>query len=220
MASDDVDPTYVDTPYGMVTASGRWYHIPEEDIRAYASDVLEHVSLDRLINWADAWLDSPRTVTLWLLPPLLWALPVGWAVAAGVGLYGGWTLVSPSFPGPWAAWLVSGLQNVLLQGGYYVLTLSAFALADRFAAVGVGLLAFVLLRWGIVGWGARLGLRPLLKWLYPLPVTDQVLRALILRSAVHYRVSVSQVDALTADIIENLSAQSAESDESIDRTHD
>lgn len=213
MSADDGNPTYVDTPYGMVTASGRWYHIPEDDVRAYAGGVLEHVPLDRLIRWADAWLDSPRTVTLWLLPVLLWALPIGWALVAGVGLYGGWTLASPAFPGPWTAWVVSGLQNVLVQGGYYALTLSSFALGDQFAAVGVGLVAFVLFRWGIVDWGTGLVLRPLVKWLYPLPVSDQVLRALILRTAVYYRVSVSQVDDLTADIIDNLNARTAESDE-------
>lgn len=211
--ADRDGPTYVDTPYGMMTADGRWYHIPEADVREYAGAVLDHVSLDRLVQWADAWLDSPRTATLWLLPPLLWGMPVGGAVAAAVALYVGWALASPAWPGVGAARVASGLSHTLVQGGYYVVALSYLAAIEQYAAVGTGLAAFVLFRWGIVGWAFGGVLRPLRRRLYPLPVTDQVLRALIVRAALKYRVSVPQVDALTSDILENWGARTESDDE-------
>lgn len=212
-SSDEV-PAYVDTPYGMVTASGRWYHIREEDLLTYAGDVFDHVSLEQLVRWADCWIDSPRTVALWSLPVLMWGLPVTWAVVATLAVYCGWALVSPAIPSTRVAWVVSGLSSPLVQGAYYAAALSLFAMGERFAVVGIGLLAFVLFRWGLVGWVARLGLRPVQRWLYPLPITDQVLRALILRAALRYRVSVTQVDALTAEILENWGTRTQTSDDS------
>jgi len=209
-ASDGESPTYVDTPYGMMTAAGRWYHISEEDVREYAGAVLDHVSLDRLVQWADTWMDSPRIVTLWVLPLFLWAFPLGWAVGGAVVLYVGWVLASPALPSVGAVRAASGLSHTLVQGGYYVGTLSYLASTEQYAAVGTGLAAFVLFRWGVVGWAFGAVLRPLRRRLYPLPVADQVLRGLIVRAALKYRVSVPQVDAITNDILENWGAQTEE----------
>ena len=207
-ASDEASSVYVDTPYGMMTAAGRWYHITEKDVQDYAGAVLDHVSIDQLVQWADAWVDSPRTVTLWVLPLLLWGVPAGWTVGGALALYVGWALTSPAWPAVGAARVTSWLSNAVIQGLYYVATLSVFAAMENYAAVGVGLGAFVLFRWGVVEWVFRKGLRPLRRWLYPLPVTDQVLRGLIVRAALKYRVSLPQVDAITSDILENWGAQS------------
>ncbi|MFB6247092.1 MAG: hypothetical protein ABEL97_00815 [Salinibacter sp.] len=207
MASDGAPPTYVSTPYGMVTAAGRWYHIPEEQARAYAGEVLKHVSLEDLVERADLWIESPRTVTLWLLPLLLWGLSSLWAVVGATGLYLGWALASPAVPSLWGTRAVNLLSSTLAQGGYYAVVLSLFAMDDRFAAVGVGLAAFVLFRWGIVDWAVRGALRALRRRLYPLPVTDQILRGLMVRAALKHRVSVPQVDAITQDILDNWGAR-------------
>jgi hypothetical protein len=216
MASDGAPPTFVNTPYGMVTAAGRWYHIPEEQARAYAGEVLDHMSLEDLVERADLWIDSPRTVTLWLMPLLLWALAPVWAVTATAGLYLAWALASPAVPSLWGTGAVRLLSNVLAQGGYYAVVLSLFATQDRFAAVGIGLVAFVLFRWGIVDWAVRGGLRALRRRLYPLPVTDQILRGLMVRAALRHRVSVPQVDAITQDILENWGARADADDSTAD----
>jgi hypothetical protein len=112
--------------------------------------------------------------------------------------------------------VTAGLGHAVVQGAYYATLLSVFATTGKYAAVGTGLAAFVLFRWGIVGWALKKGLRPLWRRLYPLPVTDQVLRGLIVRAALKYRVSVPQVDALTSDILENWGArtESTEASES------
>lgn len=199
--------SYVSTPYGLVTAAGRWYHIPEEGARAYAGDVLDHVSLETLVSWADVWVESPRTVTLWALPILLWGLSTVWAAVSALGLYLGWMVLSPVAPRIAAVRMISGLGNVALQGAYYVLGLSVLAVMGHVEAVGLGLAAFVLLRWGVVDWAGRALRQMLHPWLYPLPVTDQVLRALIVQAALKYRVSVPQVDALASDILANWSTR-------------
>jgi hypothetical protein len=78
----------------------------------------------------------------------------------------------------------------------------------------------VLFRWGIVDWALRGGLRALRRRLYPLPVTDQILRGLMVRAALKYRVSVPQVDAITEDILENWGARADDEDPEAPATRD
>lgn len=189
-----------------MTAGGRWYHVTEEDVRVYAGEVLDHVSLEQLLDWADHWVGSARTVLLWLFPGFLWVLPIGWAVGAGLALYVAWALGSPALPSLLMARVVAAGDHVLVQGLYYVLAMSALAAAELHAAVGTGLFLFILLRWGVIEWAFGYAIRPLRKRLYPLPVADQILRGLIIRVALKYRLSLPQVSEITQDILDNWSS--------------
>lgn len=200
---DSSAPPYVDTPYGIMTAGGRWYHVTEEDVRNYADEVLDHVPLEQLLQWADVWAESAETVVLWALPPMLWWLPLDWAVAGALLLYVGWALASPALPSLFAVRGVAALDHVLAQSVYYVVTLSAIAAAGLHAAVAAGLTGFVLLRWDVLRWASGYVLRPLRRRLYPLPVADQILRGLIIRVALKHRLSVPQVREITEDILDN-----------------
>lgn len=202
-------PPYIDTPYGLLTEGGRWYHVTEQDVSEYAGAVLDHVSLAQLLRWADTWIDSARTVVLWALPVLLWGLPAGWAVGTGVVVFVAWAVLSPALPSLLAVRIVSKLDHVLAQALYYVATMSAFAAAEMYVALAIGLVGFVLLRWGVLEWGFGYAVRPLRKLLYPLPVADQVLRGLIVRVALKHRLSLPQVDDITKDILDNLHSHEA-----------
>ncbi|MFB6098632.1 MAG: hypothetical protein ABEK84_05890 [Salinibacter sp.] len=204
MQGSSSSPPYVDTPYGILTEGGRWYHVTKQGVEDYAGAVLDHVSLEQLLRWADTWVDSAKAITLWALPVLLWGVPVGWAAAGALLLFVGWALVSPALPSLLAVRVVSVLDHVLAQSLYYVFAMSAFAAAERVGAVAVGLCGFILLRWGVLEWAAGYVVRPLQRALYPLPVADQVLRGLIVRVALKHRLSLPQVDDITEDILENL----------------
>lgn len=200
--------TYIDTPYGILTASGRRYHVTEEDVEDYAGPVLEHVSLEQLLQWADVWLGSATTIALWALPLLLWGVSPTWGGASAVGLYVVWRAASPALPSLMGVRVLSWLDHVLVQGLYYVLVLSALAAAQQYLAVGIGLAGFVLLRWGLVQWAFGYLLNPLSRVLYPLPVADQVLRGLIVRVALKHRLSLPHLDEITRDILKNWGARS------------
>lgn len=197
-------PPYIDTPYGLLTEGGRWYHVTEQEVEEYAGTVLDHVPLEQLLRWADTWIDSARTAVVWALPLLLWGVSVEWAVGGALALFVAWALLSPALPSLLAVRAVSVLDHVLAQALYYVTTMSAFAAAEMYGALGVGLLGFVLLRWGVLGWAFGYVVRPLRRSIYPLPVSDQVLRGLIVRVALKHRLSLPQVDDITKDILDNL----------------
>ena len=82
--------------------------------------------------------------------------------------------------------------------------MSWLAALDRYAAMSVGLVGFILLRWGVL----RMVVRPLAKvfWgsLYRMPVSDHVLRAIIVRAALHYRIVLADFAPIEEHIIQHL----------------
>lgn len=199
-------PVYVDTPSGILTRGGSRYRTREADLREYAGDVFEHVTLQTLLNWADAWQHSSRTVFVWTLPvwigACLWTGAPVWAAAvAGLVVYGVWYVASPAFPSPKLAAAMEYLCHPLAQAVVYVPVLSYWAGADAFGAAATGIVGFVAARWGLLDAAASALLDPIRRRTYPLPVGDQVLRGLIHRVALAHRVSVGHVDAVTSNIL-------------------
>lgn len=211
LAREDV--TILDTPYGMFTSNGLWFHVREEDVRSYAADVLKHVPLETLVTYAGRWMHSPQTLAIWLLPGLLFALGPIPALSCTLGAYLGWKAFCPSL----VSWKAMGAVRVLnmpvVQGLFYVLVLSYLAAGEQFIAVTAGLAGFVGLRWGLVRWATD----PLVRWiwrgLYRLPVADQVLRAVIVRAARHYGASLPQIDQMLGDIIRHWTARANDMDD-------
>lgn len=196
------DTVYVDTPYGIFTAEGVWFHIREEALREYADAVLDEVPIERLLQWAALWMRSPQVIVLWLLPVALWFVPPLAAALFAVGFFAGWKVLSPSIVTEWGVRVVDVLDTVVVQGLYYVFVMSILAAQEQYAAVTVGLLGFVLLRWGLVDRALTPLLRPLLQALYTLPLADQVLRAFVVRTALNRRRSLSHLDAMEQDILD------------------
>lgn len=201
----DSDAAFVDTPYGIFTAEGIWFHIREEELRRYASDLLDEVSLEQLLQRAALWMRSPQIITLWALPVALYLLPPVGAALLGLGLFIAWKVASPSVVSERLAWAVDRLDIAVVQGLYYVFVLSILAAQGRYSALAIGLVGFVLLRWGLVERALNPLVRPALRALYTLPLSDQVLRAFIIRMALNRRLPLPQLDAMQKDILETWS---------------
>lgn len=196
------DAAYVDTPYGIFTAEGIWFHIREEGLRTYAAALLEDISLEQLLQWAALWMRSPQIVTLWLLPVALWFLPPVAAALLVPGLFMTWRVLSPSVMSETAVRMADWLDVAVVQGLYYVFVLSALAAQGRYAALAIGLIGFILLRWGLIERALKPLMQPLLRALYTLPLPDQILRALIIRMALNRRQPLPQLDAMQQDILD------------------
>lgn len=194
-------PTFVDTPKGIFTASGVWFRASEAGVRDYAGEVLQHEPLPRLVRHAEVWLRSPETLALWVLPAALWLLPVGWAVLLALALYVGWSILGPSLVNRPMLTAALVLDHVVAQLVYYVVLLSALAIGGQYEALAAGLLGFVLLRWGLLRRLTDRLMKAVWARLYPMPVPDQVLRALIHRAALKYRVTLPEIDAMANDIL-------------------
>jgi hypothetical protein len=101
-----------------------------------------------------------------------------------------------------AARVADWLDIAVVQGLFYVFVLSALAAQGRYTALAVGLVGFVLLRWGLIERALQPLVQPLVDALYALPLPDQILRAFIVRMALNRRLSLPQLDAMQQDILD------------------
>jgi hypothetical protein len=191
---------FVDTPRGIFTSSGVWFHAREGAIREYAEDVFEYESLPDLLHQAEVWLRSPRTLALWVLPAALLAGMPGVAVAGALVLYLAWAVLGPSFVNRPLLWSFRVLDLMPLQLAGYAVVLSVLGIAGHYLAVAVGLAGFILLRWGIVDQMFAPLIERVHRTIYPLPASDQVLRGLLRRAAMKYRVSLPELDRMERGI--------------------
>lgn len=198
----DEDASYVDTPYGIFTAEGIWFHIREDGLRRYAAALLDDIALEQLLQRAALWLRSPQIVTVWMLPVALWFLPPVAAALLIPGLFMTWRVLSPSMVSEMAARVADWLDVPVVQGLYYVFVLSILAAQGRYTALTVGLVGFVLLRWGLIERAIKPLVQPLIGSMYTLPLPDQILRAFIVRMALNRRLSLPQLDAMQQDILD------------------
>lgn len=177
----------------------------------YAGPVLERETLASLIEAAEVWLRSPRTLTLWLWPVLLWQGPAAWAVAGALAGYLGWALLSPALVTLPVLAVFRFLERIPVLAAYYIVSLSLLGNAGQGAAALAGLAGFIVLYWRLVDRTAAPLLDPLLRRLYPLPVPDQVLRALILRTALRHRLPMPEIQKMERRILDTWNYRKARS---------
>ena len=189
-------PTYVDSPTGIVTVAGTRFRTTEKLLREFAEPVFDREPLAGLILQAEVWAQSPITMALWALPVLLLLLPVWAAAVAALALFAIWRVVSPAAPFRAGIAVVNILQKPVLQGLYYVVLLTLLGWAGQTLAVVAGLVGFIGLRFGLVEVLLKPVLAPMLARMYPLPVPDQVLRAVIVRAALRHNIPLPELSRL------------------------
>ena len=195
---------FVETPQGIFTPDGVWFATTREAVERYAGTVLEHESLEALIDRSHVWLRSPETLSLWLLPLFMLLIDPLPAALAAATVYVAWKTLGPSAVSRWLARVLAVLDLVWLQGAYYVGILSYFAAAGEFAAVWTGLAGFIVIRWGLLGRLANPVVKPMQRSLYRLPIPDQVLRGFIIRTALAHRLSLPELDRMERQIADTL----------------
>lgn len=189
-------PAYLDTPAGIVTATGVRFSTTRALLEEFAGGVLDRVPLDVLVSRAEVWLRSGQTVALWLLPVLLLVLPPVWAAVLTLGTYLAWEVFSPVMANRHLAGVFRIAERPIVQAVLYVAVLSVFGIRGELGAVGVGLAGFMALRWQLVALLVRPVTRIAHRRLYSLPAPDQILRAFVLQAAIQHGVALPQIDEL------------------------
>lgn len=181
-----------------MTASGTHFRTTEALLTDFAGPVFDAEPLDRLVRRAEVWLRSPATLALWVLLGLLLVMPSWAASLLALAVYLGGAMIAPSALSRPLGSVLSVLERPLVQGVVFVVVLSGLGLVGDVAAVLVGLIAFVGFRLGVLQRVLRPVTEALQARLYPLPAPDQTLRAVIVRSALHHRVALPELEKLEA----------------------
>ena len=200
MSSNADPPSFLDTPAGLITASGIHFHTTRALLEQYARPVLDVVPLATLVDRTEAWLRSGQALALWALALLLLVLPPVGAALCTLTLYLGWETLGPSLVSQRLVAAFRVLEKAFVQGALYVAVLSALGAQGHVAAVGVGLAGFVLMRWRMIPALLRPVLDVLRRPLYTLPVADQVLRGFVLRAALRHGIELPQLERLKRDL--------------------
>ena len=195
-------PYWAQSPDGIVTIDGGRFHTSEEDLRAFAPDVVDRYGVELLLKMASTWARLPATKGLLVLIALLPYAAIWQAATAAILVWLFGSVVSPStiflvFIRP-----LSWVSHPVVQGLLYVLVLSLLAAQGNLAAVGVGLAGFIVFRWALldrVFGGVVAALR---KPLSPLPSQDAILRNLIVRAALKHGYPVGGTDVMQRRILE------------------
>jgi len=191
---------FLDTPAGLLSASGVRFHTTRALLEDYAGPVLERVPLADLIARTEVWLRSGQTAALWALAGFLLVLPPLGAAACALTVYLGWETLSPAFVSRRVVSAFRVLEMPAVQAVLFVATLSWLGAAGQLGAVGVGLVGFILVRWQILPFLLRPTVALLRRPLFTLPAPDQVLRAFVLRAALRHGIELPQLEALKRDL--------------------
>lgn len=198
----DETSTYIDTPRGIFSGAGIWFHTREEQLREFAGPVFEHEGIEELLSQAAAWLRSGRVVAIWGLLGALLTVPPLPAVIGALVVYIFWELVGPRLVNRPMIQAFGLLDRPGVQMAGYLLGLSVLAQLDAYWSVGTGLAGFIVVRWALLS----KVMDPVMEWLrgsiYAVPVADHVLRLVILRAAMKYDVSQPDVDQMEQEVLE------------------
>ncbi len=200
----DKNASFIETPNGIFTAAGNWFHTTVEALQAYAGPVLVHKTVAKLLHNAELWLRSPNTLVLWVSPFLLLQFGIAPTILAGVVLYFVFSIWGPLFLTETATPLLSILDHVLTQALFYIVGMSWFAMNSHYALMSTGLLIFILLRWGMIGSLFQPWVQKLRDRMYKVPYEDQILKTVIVHAAMKHKVSLPELDKMERLIMKQI----------------
>lgn len=198
MSSSDrfVEP-YLETPRGILSRGGLLFRTTTADLEELYGEVLEKISLGELIDRAELWLTSHRAITLWSMIPLLaYVSPVVGCVL-GLAVFILWKSIAPALGNAWLEWPIRLLSSVAGQLVGYVIAMSWLGATGNHGALVTGLIAFAVVRWQLLDYLLRPVIALIHRRLYPLPVPDQMLRAVIHAAAIRLRISLPQFPSIS-----------------------
>jgi hypothetical protein len=193
-------PEYVDTGTFIVTGNGTIYRSTEDSLSEYAPGLLDRVPLAKIVADSDLWLRLPMDLSLWILPVGLWQGGPWLGATSMVTVYLLSAVLSPAGVSLYTMPVVRLLDRVALQALYFIVSLSVLAQSGRLPEMWTGVGGFVVLRWSLMARAFDPLVRKATERMYHIPVPDQVLRAVIIKYAIRFGVSIPSLSDIEEDV--------------------
>jgi len=187
---------YLETPRGILSRGGLFFHTTVANLEESYGEVLDKVSLSRLIDRAELWLTSHRAITLWSMIPLLAFASIPVACGLGLVVFVLWKSIAPALGNGWLDQPLRLLSSVAGQLVGYVVAMSWLGATENYPALIAGLIAFAIIRWQLLDYFLNPVTSQLHRRLFPLPVHDQMLRAVIHAAAIRLRIPLPQFPSI------------------------
>lgn len=188
---------YIETPLGIVTSSGHWFHTTSDQIESYAPGLLRKYDLDMLVRAAEAWIKSADALALLLYLGLVFTLSPYLVLGMVLILHVFWFFNKSAFMVPG---LTKLMQLITSDGTLLVASLVIFSwlgISERYTALGLGLILFFLLKLGLIRRLWEYLDRKRKGWI---TLNDRLLKMIILRYAMKENIDIEEVDSMDEQI--------------------
>lgn len=193
----DTTPYLVETPVGIFTLAGNWFHTTKDSINQYVPGLLEAFPLLKLIKDAEVWVRSADSITLVLF--MLVAYLANAYIAAVVAL-----LFLPFWHYNKSAFVSYSLTNILkiFDVEFVVVLISVAVLSVKgmnglYVELGIGFFFFFILKFG---WYLKL----ISKWMDSgdkmVTLNDRVLKMILVKYAMHEGITPEEISKWESDI--------------------
>ncbi len=199
------DSHFIETPRGIFTSAGNWFHITSEALEKYAPGLLKIHSLEKLIKQSEIWIRSADNIGIVLFMLLLYFSGLYPALLITLLFVPVWHINKSSvisIPLTSLLWVIDKEIVVVIVS---MLVLSWMGITGEYASVFLGIIVFCVLKFG---W-----FRFSVEWLYgkliqgTLLLNDRVLKMIILKHAIRENIPVGEVDAMEKEILSLIGKQ-------------
>ena len=173
---------FVESPSGIFTTAGHWFHITRDQIESYAPGLTNAISLNVLLKDAEAWVVSSDNVTLVVF--LILSLFMNCIIAGIVSLvfFPFWHYNKSAFVSFSSTKIIKLMNIEMLLVLLAVLMISIKGIHGEYVQVVLGFLFFFLFKFG---WFRML----VNKWKGDeqkgIPLNDRIMRMLIVKYSLH-----------------------------------
>lgn len=196
---------FIETPRGIFTSAGNWFHITVKGLEKYAPGLLKRHSLEKLIKKSEIWIRSADNIGILLFMLLLYAQGLLVATVVTLFMVPVWHINKSSFLSLPLTMVLTVTDKEIFVVLISIFVLSWMGITGQYLSVVVGIVFFCVLKFG---W-----YRMLIDWLYgkkvsgALLLNDRVLKMMILKYAIKEDIPVKEVDAMEKEILSLINKQ-------------
>ncbi|MDI6400702.1 hypothetical protein QLX67_01755 [Balneolaceae bacterium ANBcel3] len=190
---------FIETPRGIFTSAGNWFHITREHLEAFAPGLLSKHSLKKLIRQSEVWIRSSDSLGILLFMVLLYTSSPLLAVLMTTAFVFVWHLYKSTLVSIGLTKLIQVADKEFFLVLVSVFVLSWMGITGEYISVAAGIVFFCILKFG---W-----LRNLVDIAYsrlkkqPLHLNDRLLKMLVLRYAIKEDISVKEIQKMEQEIL-------------------
>ncbi len=199
------DSHFIETPRGIFTSAGNWFHITTEALEKYAPGLLKKHSLEKLVKKSEVWIRSADNIGITLFMMLLYFQGLFPALLITFFFVPLWHINKSSVISLWLTGVLTVIDKEIIVVLVSLLVLSWMGITEQHLSVFLGIAVFCVLKFG---W-----FRFLVEWIYgklikgTLLLNDRVLKMMILKYAIKENIPVKEVDAMEKEILSLISKQ-------------
>lgn len=193
------ESSYVETPVGLFTAAGNWFHTTEKQLKSYAPDLFKKYSVDRLIEIAEIWIRSSDNLTLVIFMLLLFLTNIWTALVLSLIFLPFWHLNKSAFVGPGVSRVLKLFDVEFVTFLIAVGVLSMKGIDGNYLELILGMVFFLVFKFGMY----RRVINKLFVTDDPKKVTlnDRLLRMIIVKFAMAEGVEIGEIQHMEKEAI-------------------